>query len=156
MTPVNVEPHRKHKATFADAKRCSRCENILPFSAFHHARTPKNRARDVQGYCKICVIRVNRLRRATLRIEVIRAYGSQCVCCGERRDEFLTIDHVNGGGNKHRKQLANMSSSTFYQWLKANKFPQNEFRCLCANCNFSRGYKGYCPHERERQQEQAG
>lgn len=141
-----------NRATIGDSKRCAKCTNVLPLSAFHRAKICTQRARDLQGYCKSCVVTVNRLRRANLRKEVILAYGSRCVCCGETHDEFLTIDHINGGGNAHRKTLANMSSATFYQWLKANNFPKDGFRCLCANCNFARGYKGYCPHERERQQ----
>lgn len=79
-----------------------------------------------------------------VRLEAIAAYGGHCVCCKESQQEFLTIDHVDGGGNKHRKTLTDY----FYRWLKNNGFPKKEFRLLCYNCNCSRAHRGYCPHER--------
>lgn len=82
-----------------------------------------------------------------LRKEVLNAYGGKCACCGENASEFLAIDHVNGGGGKHRKEVGGAGGSHFYAWLKHQGFPQDEFRLLCHNCNFSRGKYGYCPHE---------
>lgn len=76
-------------------------------------------------------------------------YGAVCVCCGETRTEFLTVDHVNGGGTKHRKDLG--GGTKFFQWLKDNNFPEG-YRILCMNCNFSLGRFGYCPHQIERKQ----
>lgn len=85
------------------------------------------------------------------RIKVLQAYGGnppKCACCGENHVEFLQIDHTNGGGNKHRKQVGTSGGGRFYLWLIKNNFPDG-FRVLCANCNLSRGFYGYCPHERE-------
>lgn len=73
-------------------------------------------------------------------------YGRTCECCGEGRWEFLTIDHINGGGTKHRKVLG--GGTSFFKWLRDNNYPP-EYRILCINCNFSMGRFGYCPHERE-------
>jgi hypothetical protein len=81
-----------------------------------------------------------------LKKEVIAAYGGACKCCDEDIFEFLTIDHVDGGGRKHRQELG----MTLYKWLKKNGFPQEGFRLLCIDCNFSLGKYGYCPHERAR------
>lgn len=85
-----------------------------------------------------------RKRRRKLRMEVLEAYGRACECCGESNDEFLCVDHVNGDGAKHRRQIGNES---IYKWLKRNGFPKTGFRLLCWNCNCSRGSFGYCPHE---------
>ena len=74
-------------------------------------------------------------------------YGNICICCKETRTEFLTIDHINGEGAKHRKKVG--AGSRFYRWLINNDFPEG-FQTLCMNCNFSRGKFGYCPHEREK------
>ena len=82
-----------------------------------------------------------------LRGEVLDAYGGRCTCCGESTREFLAVDHVNGGGVKHRKQLR-LTGRGFYLWLKRQGFPRDEFRLLCHNCNIARGHYGYCPHER--------
>lgn len=94
----------------------------------------------------------NRRRRELNRIrkqEVIRTYGGKCACCGEDRWEFLTIDHVNGGGTKHRKQVGS-GGGAFYKWLKANGYPQEGYRVLCMNCNMALGLYGYCPHQVEK------
>lgn len=82
--------------------------------------------------------------RLKVRLEVFEAYGGKCACCGETASQFLTIDHINGGGSKHRKSL----SRNFYMWLRANDFPKDGFRILCMNCNFAEGRKGGCPHKR--------
>lgn len=78
-----------------------------------------------------------------LRLEVIKAYGGSCECCGESNPYFMTVDHVDGGGAKHRREVG---ISNFYRWLKTNGFPRDGFRLLCANCNLSRGWFGFCPH----------
>ena len=54
-----------------------------------------------------------------------------CQHCGENVIELLTIDHINGGGNKHRKSLG---QTNFYSWLKRNNYPIG-FQILCYNCN---------------------
>ena len=79
-----------------------------------------------------------------LRAAAIEHYGKACACCGESTYEFLCIDHINGGGNRQRKQLG--CSRNFYSWLRRNGYPKG-FRTLCHNCNQSIGYNGYCPHQ---------
>lgn len=81
-----------------------------------------------------------------LRIEVLKHYSNGlmiCDCCPENRYEFLTIDHIKGGGTKHRKIVKNM-----YRWLKKNNYPDG-YRVLCMNCNYSYGHYGYCPHQQK-------
>lgn len=87
-----------------------------------------------------------------LRLEVLSHYcggkAPSCSCCGENHYEFMAIDHVNGGGNKHRKEIEKQKGSriNMYRWLKANNFPEG-YRILCHNCNQARGFYGACPHE---------
>jgi hypothetical protein len=88
-------------------------------------------------------------KRRQLKLEIIAAYGGECECCRESRAEFLSIDHINGGGRRHRKQLAEEGIG-FYDWLKKQGFPQDEYRLLCYNCNLSLGKLGYCPHQSDR------
>ncbi|HEV8635399.1 MAG TPA: hypothetical protein VG370_14325 [Chloroflexota bacterium] len=88
-----------------------------------------------------------KLHTEQLRAEVLAAYGDRCNCCGEATCEFLSVDHVNGGGVQHRKQLG-VTGRGFYLWLKRRGFPRDEFRLLCHNCNFARGHYRTCPHER--------
>jgi hypothetical protein len=80
---------------------------------------------------------------------VIEHYGNKCACCGEDNIAFLTIDHIEGNGNTHRKKIRKSSGIGFYCWLKQNDFPDG-FQTLCFNCNIAR-YKngGICPHQQE-------
>lgn len=88
-----------------------------------------------------------RVRHWKLKLEVWENYGgAKCSCCGVSEREFLTIDHINGGGGKHRKELRTSGSQHIYPWLKKNNYPEG-FRVLCMNCNFSFGMYGFCPHE---------
>lgn len=60
-----------------------------------------------------------------------------CVLCGESRLPCLTIDHINGGGTKHRRSLniPNGGGLHFYKWLLTNNYPEG-YRTLCWNCQF--------------------
>lgn len=84
--------------------------------------------------------------RKNRRLKVLKAYSNgeiKCACCGEKEYEFLSIDHIDGGGRKHRAEIG----PNIDRWLIKNNFPQG-FRVLCQNCNFSIGVYKYCPHEK--------
>lgn len=86
-----------------------------------------------------------------LRNEVYAAYGGKCACCGESNPLFLTIDHVNGGGIKHRKQLnskgRNSVNRNFYLLVRNEGYP-SDYQLLCFNCNMGRARNnGICPHK---------
>ena len=74
---------------------------------------------------------------------VFNHYGKECVCCGEKELKFLSIDHINGNGTKHRKEIYR----NINPWLVKNNYPEG-FQVLCFNCNWGR-YKnnGICPHK---------
>ena len=81
-----------------------------------------------------------------LRHESILAYGGyRCACCGIREPLFLTNDHVNDGGSRHRRRVG--VSTGFYRWLKDRSYPPG-FQVLCSNCNSGRyRNRGVCPHK---------
>lgn len=82
--------------------------------------------------------------RRKLKLEVIKAYGGECACCAEAELTFLTIDHVNGGGTKHRKEV---SPTKLYRWLRDNPV-SDEYQALCFNCNDGVHFNGgTCPHK---------
>jgi hypothetical protein len=87
--------------------------------------------------------------RHLVKAECFRRYGSFCQCCDEKRMEFLTIDHIDGGGTEHRRRLKIRSGYQMYVWLRDAKYPPG-YRVLCMNCNFAIGLYGYCPHQKER------
>jgi hypothetical protein len=88
-----------------------------------------------------------------VKMVVLTTYGGnppKCACCGETAISFLTIDHINGDGNKHREQIwkelkqlkknRKRHGVDFYKWLINNHFPEG-FQVLCANCNMAKGQK---------------
>jgi len=70
-----------------------------------------------------------------------------CACCGESIRILLSIDHIVGGGNKHRKAVTNgRGSEAFYRWLIKNEYPSG-YQVLCRNCNYGKWANGgICPH----------
>jgi len=87
----------------------------------------------------------NRQSRAKLKAEVYSHYGSVCSCCGESNLGFLSIDHINGGGFKHRTEVGG-GLGILYDIRKRGYPP--EFQILCFNCNLGRQLNGgVCPHK---------
>ena len=95
-----------------------------------------------------------------LRIEVLGHYGVKgkpvCVCCNETIWQFLTLDHVNGGGTKIRKENPRQKAWMLYQYLrtifrKTGKW-MDGYQTLCINCNLGRSRNnGICPHKEIKQ-----
>lgn len=84
-----------------------------------------------------------------LRRAVLIKYGGnppKCACCGESHIEFLTIDHIKGGGSKHRVQLRNISFG-IYGYLNRSKHRPDLYQVLCYNCNCSQKHYPICPHK---------
>ncbi len=91
---------------------------------------------------------IRKERDRVVKAEVMKEYGNKCQCCGEGHIEFLTIDHIFGEGNKHRKQIGGKGGNSFYRWLKKNNYPKDKFRILCFNCNCSSTFGRKCCHQR--------
>lgn len=126
---------------------CLHCKESLPMDTSNFYKHPKSKF-GFRLICKPC-FRSQRNSQSKaesklLRMQALVAYSGdspkcQCQGCNESNIEFLTIDHIGGGGRKHRLE------TNVYRWLRKNNFPPG-FRVLCMNCNFSRGRYGYCPH----------
>ena len=113
---------------------------------------------DLEGKrCQICIDKRNgwyqgsttqekdTQRRKDRREAVLEHYGGRCACCGEDEQCFLAIDHTDGEGNTHRKEI-NKYGSTFFKWLIDKDFPEG-FQVLCHNCNMGKHLNGgKCPH----------
>ena len=91
----------------------------------------------------------NRKYHQKVKEDTLKKYGGKCKCCGETQMEFLSIDHVNGGGNIHRRKIKAEGGGTasMYRWLKKNGYPKKGFQVLCYNCNLAKGFYGECPHK---------
>lgn len=81
-----------------------------------------------------------------LRQDILEHYGGtppKCDCCSEVEIQFLTLDHINGGGNIERRKKG--GSASLFISLRKNGYPSG-YRVLCYNCNNSIAYYGFCPH----------
>jgi hypothetical protein len=71
----------------------------------------------------------------------------------ELRSTDCSIDHIDGNGAEHRREMAAERNSPWgqaghatYRWLRKNNYPEG-FQVLCANCNCGRHWNGgLCPH----------
>lgn len=68
--------------------------------------------------------------------------------CADTEVAVLSIDHILGGGNKHRKQLGVGCGTPFYQWLIRSRFPTG-YRVLCMSCQFRAKHGVALPNERQ-------
>jgi hypothetical protein len=106
----------------------------------------KNRRYYQQHKDRLAPARRQRMResRRTLRLETLTAYGNACACCGETEEAWLLMDHINGDGAEHRRQIG--GGSVLYRWLRDHDFPEG-FQVLCANCSMAKERPGGCPHQ---------
>jgi hypothetical protein len=127
-------------------KACTQCQAMKPATGEFFCKN-KHLASGINSRCLECHAKYGRQKHRELRVEVLTFYSKgvpTCSCCGELEFEFLSIDHVRGGGNAHRKVVR---SQALLRWLKKSNFPEG-FQVLCHNCNLAKGFYGYCPHER--------
>lgn len=151
-----ILPSVRSKGGIGYFRYCRRCDLHKPATAFGY-----HRSQGRQGWCKVCAAQEKRAHyvrhkgtilarekaiRWEMKLAMIAAYGGCCACCGEDMPEFLTIDHLAGGGTKHRLSIGN----NLIKWLKKKGWPREGFQLLCYNCNCSKGSYGECPHERAR------
>jgi hypothetical protein len=139
-------PSYPHTHVDKRGRVCTKCDKYKLWSEYKSAPAGINRK---QASCRECGrVRNNRLVKAyqrRLKCEVVAAYGGVCACCGEAEIVFLTIDHINGDGARHRREIG-LGGYRFYGWLKRNHFPEG-FQVLCYNCNCAKSTQAYCPHQ---------
>lgn len=157
---------------------CTRCKETLPLDRFYFRKSKNRLETRCKACIKIFnreyyeknteqIKRINTIyrqqhweeraekrksyhksRHLRLKMEALKRIGLECVCCGEKMFEFLSIDHVNEDGDRHRREINNRN---IYEWLSNNNYECSyELQTLCFNCNFGKQYNnGVCPH-RER------
>ena len=85
-----------------------------------------------------------RRSRLSIRQRVLAHYSPTsspcCACCGTT--EKLSIDHINGDGAEHRREL-NTSGIRIYRWLIRENFPLG-YQVLCMSCNASKSSGPSC------------
>ena len=137
-TAAYYQTHKERQSFVRKRWQKNHPEKVLGYSAKWRRENPEANRERILDY------------KERLKTKVFDHYGRSCKCCGESRKEFLSMDHINGGGSKHRRESRLTNYTDLYNCIIRHHFP-NDFRVLCHNCNASRGYYGFCPHERERE-----
>lgn len=81
--------------------------------------------------------------RQRIKYEVLNHYSllnlgyPVCGCCGETNLAKLNIDHIQGNGRAHRRQLGISTNTQFYLWLKNQGYPFG-YQTLCGSCNLKK------------------
>jgi len=84
-----------------------------------------------------------------IRDEFLKEYGGKCTCCGIAERSFLTLEHINHDGKKHRKDTWG-NSTTLLLDLKKRGWPKDGFTIFCWNCNMATRFGQACPHKEEK------
>lgn len=136
------------KEEIAERRRAYRLKNKdkLDASKKEYNRTHIERCR---GWVKKAVKKYYE-KQKLICLEHYGGKPPKCACCGETRIEFLALDHIEGGGKKHHREIKQHSPIAYRRWLINNNFPI-AMRVLCHNCNMSLGFYGYCPHNKEKE-----
>lgn len=95
--------------------------------------------------CSLCSENKKKKHYKVLREKVIANLGGKCACCGESEYIKLSIDHINGGGLKEKKELS--SYMKYFRKLIKQKDILDYYQCLCYNCNYCKGFYGKCWHK---------
>lgn len=173
----SIKPHpRWEECPPSSTKKCCHCKQDKPL---HEFGTAKRERDGLRHRCRDCFNEYTRMynaansekrkeisrrtnkrlgpgyfreRHQALKRAVIDAYGGKCECCGEDEIVFLSLDHRNGGGGKHRKKIG----SRTYRILRDAGWPRSmdgyEFRLLCMNCQFGYMHGRTCPHQLKKEQ----
>jgi len=168
--PKTMEKYYNKRNSF----QCVRCKTTIKDGAHCENCKIYMKAKDKIGYYRhktnnLCVMcgnekgvdgvlcfkcqKINNCRSKKIRENqkklIINHYGSRCFCCGETNIKFLTIDHINNDGNKHKIELKSQKT-TLYRWIIKNNFPENMFQVACYNCNCARSKNNFiCPHQQK-------
>ncbi len=157
-------------------KQCARCKEIKERDQFNKDNQASNGIRSNCRQCEVFIRKEQYLKNRVKRIAdskkwrsankqkandyllswrnknkqaFLDKYGNKCVCCGETEYIFLTLDHINGGGNKHRKELK-LNATRMYQYAVKNYNPK-QFQILCMNCQYGTRFGKICPHQSRKQ-----
>lgn len=127
-------------------KKCGKCQITL-ISGENWSLSSQKRKKTICSQClrdyannkyeenKLKISDNNAIKRSKIRLSVIEYYGGKCELCNETNPNVLSLDHIDGHGRKHRKEVlgGNDSGTAFFKWVLKHK-PTN-IRLLCYNCN---------------------
>lgn len=121
-----------------DNKICVACGAEKPINKFRR-RTVKE-SLYVDNICSACR---SARERAQLKLDLIKAFGGRCNCCGESHPAFLTLEHKENVG--HGRPGARKTHQLLRD-AKNDGWDTTKYELLCFNCNCAKSTRGQCPH----------
>jgi hypothetical protein len=119
---------REHKDQRTEYMQKWRTKNRSRWIAYVRARNKKYR-KEQNEYAR----KRHQKQYAQLKHEILEKLGSKCQKCGYPDIRCLDIDHIEGGGNIHRKKIG-VGVGYLKDILKG--IEKNQYRLLCKNCNW--------------------
>lgn len=154
--------------------RCCQCKKTKPLTEFHKNKNYKKghcpdckdcrtrryreayrddpkvrervlkRQREMYPLVKDKMMASKRKYYRKILTEVFDLLGNKCKRCGNQDKRLLQIDHINGGGRKHRRSLDNAWWRLYREVKKSIEDDKKEYQLLCISCNWIEGIeKGY-------------
>ena len=159
---------KQERASTPDGERyCMRCRKSRPLDDFKISPKRKREIACGETHTKICLECLvyqsesskkrrdrwdeetkkkyleNRSAYAhSFRPKLIEKYGG---FCGETEPRFLQVDHIDGNGGQHRRQIGD-TAEALWRWAQRHGFPPT-LQVLCANCHNAKSFHGGCPHQ---------
>ena len=97
--PVRYKAYQKKYSQSEKGKKQSK-KNVALYRERHYEKSLQV-SRDYYKRNRLDIL----AKQAILRLEVLAYYSHgemRCACCNESISQFLGLDHMNGGGSKHR------------------------------------------------------
>lgn len=135
LSVKNNEDYKEKRRQAVELYRKRHPQRVLEQQRKYEKKRKRNKEADRLSFKKL----YHKRRR-----KIIKYYGDVCICCGEDNYKFLTLDHIDGNGNEHRRKVG--SGMGMLRWIIQNDYPPI-FQVLCWNCNSAKGVYGECPHE---------
>ena len=121
-------------------KHCSKCDADKPVTEFHLRCGGKY----FRSWCDGCSVAHLRQYRHSYKDVALNLLGGKCALCGETEREFMSIDHLNGGGVAERRRIG---TNKIYKQIADGLVDLTEYRALCRNCNDSIQMLNITPNE---------
>lgn len=140
LSVVQLEARRARGRKYAAKKRAARTPEEKERIRFYMVEWRRRNPEKTLGY--------GQRRWQDLKAEMISALGGECACCAISDPIFLTLDHVNGDGEAHRRSLGGPNASyAVHEDARREGWPKEKYRVLCWNCNMATRYGRTCPHQ---------
>jgi len=125
----------KGMSYLSQRKYCSRGCQWRAWYYRNHKKAKELKARNMRTYRKRDPEKYRQYSRERKRREreaLFEMYGDQCALCGFSDKRALTLDHINGDGNKERRKYGERK---IYR-IALERYQPEKYRTLCMNCQF--------------------